>query len=71
MTDWWIDADIDCSLRVGHDEFGNVTHTFSAGGPIGDIRISASGVVDTFDTAGVTRSTPSACRWASFCARRR
>ena len=34
-----------------------MTHTFSAGGPIGEIRISASGVVDTFDTAGVTRST--------------
>ena len=57
VTDWWIDADIDCGLKAGHDEFGNVTHTFSAGGPIGDIRISASGTVDTFDTAGVTRST--------------
>ena len=57
VTDWWIDADIDCGLRAGDDEYGNLTHTFSTGGPIGEIKITASGTVDTFDTAGVTRST--------------
>ena len=57
VTDWWIDADIDCGLRAGDDEYGNLTHTFSTGGPIGGIKITAAGTVDTFDTAGVTRST--------------
>ncbi len=57
VSDWWIDSDIDCSLKAGNDEFGNLTQTFSARGPLKAITITASGSVDTFDTAGVTRGT--------------
>lgn len=57
VSDWWIDSDIDCSLKAGNDEFGNVTQTFCARGPLQAITITASGTVDTFDTAGVTRGT--------------
>ncbi len=57
VSDWWIDSDIDCSLKSGGDEFGNLTHTFSATGPITAITIAAAGLVDTFDMAGVTRGT--------------
>lgn len=57
VSDWWIDSDIDCSLKSGTDEFGNLTHTFSAKGPLKAITIAAAGLVDTFDMAGVTRGT--------------
>ena len=57
VTDWWIDADIDCSLKAGSDEFGNVTHRFSAKGPLDEVRIAAAGDVLTFDTAGIVRGT--------------
>lgn len=55
VSDWYIDSDIDCSLRAGSDAFGNLTQTFSARGPIQAITIAAVGSIDTFDTAGVTR----------------
>ena len=57
VTGWRLDPDIDCSLKAGRDEFGNVTHTFSARGPISDVRILATGEIDTFDTAGIVRGT--------------
>ncbi|HEX4766108.1 MAG TPA: transglutaminase family protein [Lichenihabitans sp.] len=57
VTEWWIDADLDCSLRSGDDEFGNLTHTFSSAGQLREVTIAATGLVDTFDTAGVIRTT--------------
>lgn len=57
VTDWRLDADIDCSLKAGRDEFGNLTHTFSAKGPLDEVRILAAGDIDTFDTAGIVRGT--------------
>ncbi len=57
VTEWWIDADLDCSLRSGDDEFGNLTHTFSSAGQLREMTIAATGLVDTFDTAGVIRTT--------------
>ena len=57
VSDWWIDSDIDCGLKMAEDEFGNITHRFSAGGVIEQMTLSASGQVDTFDTAGVTRGS--------------
>ncbi|RYC32562.1 transglutaminase family protein [Lichenibacterium minor] len=50
-----IDADIDCSLRVGQDAFGNVTHSFSAAGPIDGFTVTAVCQVETYDAAGIVR----------------
>lgn len=50
-----IDADIDCSLKVGQDAFGNVTHGFSAAGPLGGFTITSVCQVETHDAAGIVR----------------
>jgi transglutaminase-like putative cysteine protease len=50
-----IDADIDCSLRVGQDAFGNVTHSFSAAGPLDGFTVTAVCRVETYDAAGIVR----------------
>ena len=50
-----IDADIDCSLRVGQDAFGNVTHSFSAAGPLDGFTVTSVCQVETYDAAGVVR----------------
>lgn len=57
VTRWHLDADLDCSLKAGRDEFGNITHTFSARGPLEGFRVLAAGDVDSFDTAGLVRGT--------------
>jgi transglutaminase-like putative cysteine protease len=57
VTGWRLDPNLDCSLKAGRDEFGNVTHTFSARGPLSEVRILATGEIDTFDTAGIVRGT--------------
>ncbi|WP_237479711.1 transglutaminase family protein [Lichenibacterium dinghuense] len=50
-----IDADIDCSLRVGQDAFGNVTHSFSAAGPLDGFTVTSVCQVETYDAAGIVR----------------
>lgn len=50
-----IDADIDCSLRVGQDAFGNVTHSFSAAGPLEGFTVTSVCQVETYDAAGIVR----------------
>ncbi len=55
VTDSRIDADIDCSLRVGQDAFGNVTHSFSAAGPLDGFTVTAVCMVETYDAAGMVR----------------
>lgn len=55
VTNSRIDADIDCSLRAGQDAFGNVTHSFSAAGPIDSFTVTALCQVETYDAAGVVR----------------
>lgn len=55
VVDWRIDVDMDCRLRVSEDAFGNLTHVFSASGPIERLSIAATGEVETFDTAGVAQ----------------
>ncbi len=55
VTDSRIDADIDCSLRVGQDAFGNVTHSFSAAGPLDGFTVTSVCQVETYDAAGMVR----------------
>ena len=50
-----IDADIDCSLKAGQDAFGNVTHSFSAAGPLDGFTVTAVCQVETHDAAGMVR----------------
>ena len=50
-----IDADIDCSLKAGQDSFGNVTHSFSAAGPLDGFTVTAVCQVETYDAAGLVR----------------
>ncbi len=50
-----IDADIDCSLKAGQDAFGNVTHSFSANGPLEEFAVTSVCQVETYDAAGVVR----------------
>jgi transglutaminase-like putative cysteine protease len=54
---WRIDVSEDCRLEQHDDAFGNLTHTFTADGPISELRIGVSGEVETQDSAGVVRGT--------------
>jgi transglutaminase-like putative cysteine protease len=55
VVDWRIDISADCRLELQEDAFGNLTHAFSASGPISDLRLMVEGEVETQDTAGVVR----------------
>jgi transglutaminase-like putative cysteine protease len=57
VINWRIDIDVDCRLRAGEDGFGNLTHSFSAEGPINQMCIAFEGEVETLDTAGVVRGS--------------
>lgn len=53
VKDWRIDVDHDCRLIASEDAFGNMTHRFTADGPLDSITTLVEGDVTTFDTAGV------------------
>jgi transglutaminase-like putative cysteine protease len=55
VADWRIDVSEDCRLDVHEDAFGNITHTFSADGPFGELSVHVEGEVDVQDTAGIVR----------------
>ncbi len=50
---WRIDLSVDCRLFQHEDAFGNVTHSFTADGPLQDLAIAVEGEVETRDTNGV------------------
>jgi transglutaminase-like putative cysteine protease len=54
---WRIDVSEDCRLEPYEDAFGNLTHTFTADGPLSELRVGVVGEVDTQDTTGVIRGT--------------
>jgi transglutaminase-like putative cysteine protease len=54
---WRIDVSEDCRLQAHEDAFGNITHSFTADGPLTELRIGVAGEVETQDTAGVIRGT--------------
>lgn len=54
VAEWQIDVSTDTKLDTHEDAFGNVTHVLSCG-PVGDIRITAEGLIETHDTGGVLR----------------
>ncbi len=56
VAEWQIDVSTDTKLDMHEDAFGNVTHVLSCG-PVGDIQITAEGLIETHDTGGVLRGT--------------
>jgi len=57
VVDWRIDVSADCRLDQHEDAFGNITHAFTADGPISELSVLAEGEVETRDTQGIVRGT--------------
>jgi transglutaminase-like putative cysteine protease len=55
VMSWRIEPTVDGRMRAGQDAHGNITHTFSADGPISALSIEVSGLIETIDLAGVVR----------------
>ncbi|HRK23628.1 MAG TPA: transglutaminase family protein [Beijerinckiaceae bacterium] len=54
---WRVEIDADCRLDREEDAYGNIVHTFTADGPISELRVSVAGDVETIDTHGVVAGT--------------
>ena len=57
IISWRIDVSEDARLSAHEDAFGNLTHVFSAAGPLEILRISVDGEVETQNSDGVVRGT--------------
>ena len=55
MIDWRIDVSADARLDAHEDAFGNLTHVFTADGPLAELSVNVDGEVETQDTDGVVR----------------
>ncbi len=55
IPSWRVEVDGDVKLHAGEDALGNVTHTFSAIGPLKRLVVTAVGEVETQDTGAVVR----------------
>lgn len=55
VMSWRVTPSIDGRLHAGQDPFGNLTHDFTAEGPIEGYAIEIDGLVETVDLAGVVR----------------
>ncbi|MGY2937021.1 transglutaminase-like putative cysteine protease [Bradyrhizobium sp. GM6.1] len=67
VAEWQIDVSTDTKLDTHEDAFGNVTHVLSCG-PVGDIKITAEGLIETHDTPAAFCAAPtSAFRPACSC----
>jgi transglutaminase-like putative cysteine protease len=54
---WRIDVTTDARLTAHEDAFGNITHTFSADGPLDQLSVEVDGEVETQNTDGIIRGT--------------
>jgi len=57
VVNWRIDVSENCQFVQHEDAFGNITHVFTADGPVSELRLSVEGEVQTQDTQGVVRGT--------------
>jgi transglutaminase-like putative cysteine protease len=57
VTAWRIDISADCPLTSHIDAFGNITHTFTAEGPLDELSVRVEGEADLDDTHGVVAGT--------------
>jgi len=55
VMNWRIDVSHDCRLDQHEDAFGNISHAFTADGPLDELRVLVEGEVETRDTQGVVR----------------
>ena len=55
VESWRIDVSENCQLDQHEDAFGNITHVFTAEGPLSELRVLVEGEVETQDTDGVVR----------------
>jgi transglutaminase-like putative cysteine protease len=53
VINWRIDVSSDCRLDQHEDAFGNITHAFTAEGPLDELKVLVEGEVETRDTNGV------------------
>jgi transglutaminase-like putative cysteine protease len=53
VVSWRLDITADCRLDHHEDAFGNITHTFTAEGPLDELGVIVDGEVETQDTHGV------------------
>jgi transglutaminase-like putative cysteine protease len=54
---WHIDVVPDARLAAHEDAFGNITHVFTADGPLDELRVEVDGQVETQSADGVVRGT--------------
>ena len=54
---WRLGLSEDCELHQHEDAFGNITHSFTADGPLRELSIAVDGEVETQDTGGVVAGT--------------
>jgi transglutaminase-like putative cysteine protease len=54
---WRIDVTPDARLAAREDAFGNITHVFTADGPLAELKVEIDGQVETQSTEGVVRGT--------------
>lgn len=57
IADWRIDVTPDVRLAARDDAFGNLTHVFTADGPLDELRVEVYGQVETQSANGVVRGT--------------
>ena len=57
VVDWRIDLSGDYRLDAHEDAFGNITHAFTADGPLAGLTVLVEGEVETQDLHGVVRGT--------------
>lgn len=53
VVNWRIDLSRDCQLHQREGPFGNISHVFTAEGPLDELSVTVEGEVDTQDTHGV------------------
>ena len=57
VADWRIDVTPDVRLAVHEDAFGNISHVFTADGPVKEFRVEVDGQVETQTNSGVLHGT--------------
>jgi transglutaminase-like putative cysteine protease len=57
IVGWRIEVTPDVRLAAHDDAFGNITHVFTAGGPLDELRVEVEGQVETQHTDGIVRGT--------------
>lgn len=56
VVDWRIDSDIDGSFHESRDAFGNRVTMFYADGPVSEVSLRVTGMVDVADMAGLVQA---------------